>query len=88
MISKMVLSFLVAISDYNPTPFPVFLQFPAGSMAGTEVCFDLDLESDTIVEGPESFTVRISPVGALLSTIPGQDEAEVIINDLTCNIYL
>ena len=55
------------------------LQFPVGSLLGTELCFDVTLESDNLVEGFENFTVIITPLGTLLSTIPGRDRAEVVI---------
>ena len=50
------------------------------------MCYDLTLESDNRVEGFESFLTIIVPVGTLLTTIAGRDQAEVVITDLTCNI--
>ena len=87
MTNLMVLLYcLAAVADYNPIASPPLLSFPMGSIPGTEVCYDLTLESDNLVEGFESFLTIIVPVGTLLTTIAGRDQAEVVIIDLTCNI--
>ena len=67
---------------------PSVLTFPVGSGVGVvEVCSNVQLNIDTIVEEAEFFSVVLVSTDPLLSADPNRDEARVNINDLTSMSY-
>lgn len=70
-----------AVNDYTPViALPV--TFSAGSVVNSESCFDVDLASDTLVEGNEFFFLGMVPASPLVTVDDNLDEATVTILDL------
>jgi len=78
-VSVVKLSFLIA-SDFDNTPIAVDI-LPGDTTAIASI----PIIDDTIVEGPESFDVVLTPgsSGVMIGT-PGQTEVTIIDNDSEC----
>ena len=73
------------VADYDP--LDMSLTFPIGTSDGTEVCANVTLTSDMLVECDEEFTVHLSLNSSKENLHLANNYTTVTIQDSDCKLY-